>query len=573
MAPGDDSNPAGTSHTITANVTSGGLPLPGQRVTFTVTGQNSGAVGVCLPADCMSDANGDVTFTYTDTNGAGDDTIKASFTDSNNSLQSATAQKHWLAACGDGTVDPSEQCDDGNTVDGDGCSATCQIETCYRCTGAPSACTPNDGAACDDGLFCNGADTCSGGSCSVHGVDPCAAGAECNNVCDEAHDSCHVMAGTACTDDGNVCTDDQCDGAGACGHAANTASCDDGVFCNGADTCSGGACTVHAGDPCAAGAECNNACNESAGNCHVAANTACTNDGNPCSRDVCDGGGACAHPAGNAGATCRTAAAECDAAEVCDGTHTACPADAAKPNGTACAGTNHNTCLNACQAGSCVPDFRTACCGNGVLEAGEQCEDGNQVAGDGCRANCTYELIPGDGNGVRSRDSHACLVEWSVVNPNNQPATDLRGRPHYTQRCKNNDPTCDFDGSATDDTCEFHVVACLNNVDPQLASCSQAGVADPVRVLSPLARDAANHASLVNALQSLRDSTGATFTLPLSEDETNVCTAPFSIRVPLRRTGQHREAGRVRLITRARSSLTLSQTSKDSDLINLMCEP
>jgi MYXO-CTERM domain-containing protein len=31
--------------------------------------------------------------------------------------------------CGNGTVDPGEQCDDGNTTDGDGCSSTCQDET------------------------------------------------------------------------------------------------------------------------------------------------------------------------------------------------------------------------------------------------------------------------------------------------------------------------------------------------------------------------------------------------------------------------------------------------------------
>ncbi len=33
-----------------------------------------------------------------------------------------------LAACGDGLVGAGEQCDDGNTADGDGCSATCQDE-------------------------------------------------------------------------------------------------------------------------------------------------------------------------------------------------------------------------------------------------------------------------------------------------------------------------------------------------------------------------------------------------------------------------------------------------------------
>ena len=31
--------------------------------------------------------------------------------------------------CGDGIINGSETCDDGNTISGDGCSSTCQIET------------------------------------------------------------------------------------------------------------------------------------------------------------------------------------------------------------------------------------------------------------------------------------------------------------------------------------------------------------------------------------------------------------------------------------------------------------
>ncbi len=96
LTPLDATNPVGTSHTVTANVTSGGSPLAGQVVTFTVTGQNAGAIGTCVPAGCVTDAFGNVSFTYIDTNGAGDDTIKASFTDAAGSLQSATAQKHWI---------------------------------------------------------------------------------------------------------------------------------------------------------------------------------------------------------------------------------------------------------------------------------------------------------------------------------------------------------------------------------------------------------------------------------------------------------------------------------------------
>ncbi len=42
---------------------------------------------------------------------------------------------------------------------------------------------------------------------------------------------------------------------------------------------------------------------------------------------------------------------------------------------------------------SCVADV----CGNGVLDAGEECDDGNLDDGDGCSANCTVEEHGGDG--------------------------------------------------------------------------------------------------------------------------------------------------------------------------------
>jgi cysteine-rich repeat protein len=35
-------------------------------------------------------------------------------------------------------------------------------------------------------------------------------------------------------------------------------------------------------------------------------------------------------------------------------------------------------------------------CGDGILDAGEQCDDGNSVNGDGCSAMCTLE-VGGDG--------------------------------------------------------------------------------------------------------------------------------------------------------------------------------
>jgi hypothetical protein len=100
LTPLTGTDPAGGSHTVTAHVTLSGSPVQGQLVTFTVTGQNNGASGTCVPASCKTDASGNVTFTYADGNGAGADTILASFTDSGGSTQQASASETWTAGGG-----------------------------------------------------------------------------------------------------------------------------------------------------------------------------------------------------------------------------------------------------------------------------------------------------------------------------------------------------------------------------------------------------------------------------------------------------------------------------------------
>ena len=47
------------------------------------------------------------------------------------------------AVCGDGYAAPGEGCDDGNTMDFDGCSAQCQVEqgfNCYQFQGYTTRC-------------------------------------------------------------------------------------------------------------------------------------------------------------------------------------------------------------------------------------------------------------------------------------------------------------------------------------------------------------------------------------------------------------------------------------------------
>src|SRR5439155_23969023 len=66
----------------------------------------------------------------------------------------------------------------------------------------------------DDGKFCNGTETCSGGAC-VHSGDPCPTGPECNNhTCNETT-HCATPPDTSRPASTNVSTNDACYGSGA----------------------------------------------------------------------------------------------------------------------------------------------------------------------------------------------------------------------------------------------------------------------------------------------------------------------------------------------------------------------
>ena len=103
-------------------------------------------------------------------------------------IHSLPAGAQGTGACGNSIPEAGEQCDDGNTADGDCCSATCQFET----------------------------------------------------------------SGSPCADDGNPCTTDTCNGSGACTHPAapNGTPCNDANACTNPDVCTGGACTGGASVVC-----------------------------------------------------------------------------------------------------------------------------------------------------------------------------------------------------------------------------------------------------------------------------------------------------------------------------------
>lgn len=150
-------------------------------------------------------------------------------------------------SCGNGIIDAGEQCDDGSIFSGDGCSATCTVETGWACTGSPSNCV----LACGNGVIDAG-ETCDDGN----RID--------NDGCSS---SCDVeLCGNNVLDLGEVCDDGNRQGADGCSsdclstevcgnnYRDITEQCDDGMQCasNGVSCTSSADCFGAIGDTCAA---------------------------------------------------------------------------------------------------------------------------------------------------------------------------------------------------------------------------------------------------------------------------------------------------------------------------------
>ncbi len=146
----------------------------------------------------------------------------------------------------------------------------------------PAGCTTNP--QCDDGLFCNGAEQCISSVCQAGTPPNCADSVACTtDTCNEATDSCdHTVNNAACSDglfcngsetcnvtlgcqagtapncaDSVACTTDSCnETTDTCDHTANNAACSDGLFCNGAEVCNVTTACQAGTAPCTGGATC-----------------------------------------------------------------------------------------------------------------------------------------------------------------------------------------------------------------------------------------------------------------------------------------------------------------------------
>ena len=295
--------------------------------------------------------------------------------------------------CGECIFD--SDCDDGISCTDDGCVAgTCVYDV-------------NNANCPDDGLFCNGTESCDAVLDCVSSGDPCGGG----ELCDESTDTCGECLVDGDCNDGVGCTDDSCV-SGSCVYTANDSLCpDDGQFCNGVESCDAVLDCVSSGDPCMPGELCNEVTN-TCGECLV--NGDC-DDGVACTDNFCVSG-SCVFTVNNANCTddgvfcngpeicdavndCVSAGDPCEPGELCDEANDSCGecvVDADCDDGVFCNGAE--TCVGGgCQAGSdpcpgqlCdeVTDTCVECLGD------NDCDDGNDCTFNFCNSGtCSYPNV------------------------------------------------------------------------------------------------------------------------------------------------------------------------------------
>ncbi|MGB0714310.1 MAG: IPTL-CTERM sorting domain-containing protein [Phycisphaerae bacterium] len=337
------------------------------------------------------------------------------------------------AACDDGAFcngvevcDPDNDCQAGTPPNCDD-SVDCTIDTCNETTDSCNN-SPSD-AACDDGLFCNGVETCDPNNDCQAGTPPnCDDGVGCTmDSCNEDTDSCDNMPvdalcdnGQGCDgletcdpnndcqpgtppncDDGIACTIDSCDpDTGECINVPDDSLCNDGLFCNGVETCSPvNGCEAGTPPICDDGVSCTmDSCNEDTDSCDNMPNDGLCNDGAFCNGvETCDPTNDCqagTAPDCNDNVDCTTDAcdenadtctntpsnAACDdnvscTVDVCDPI-TGCsnsPDDSLCNDGDFCNGVETCDPNNDCQAGS-APD-----CDDGIACTEDSCDEANDT--------------------------------------------------------------------------------------------------------------------------------------------------------------------------------------------------
>jgi hypothetical protein len=378
-------------------------------------------------------------------------------------------------------------CDDG---------VACTVDACDEGADACVA-SPNHGA-CDDGLYCNGGETCDALlGCQAGTPVVCDDGVACTtDACNEATDSCSAtpsaaacddglyctgaetcdallgcQAGTpvACAGDGVACTVDACDEAlDACASSPDHAACGDGVYCNGAETCDALlGCQAGAPVVCDDGIACTlDSCDEGTDSCAAAPDDAACGDGLFCNGfENCDTVLGC--QAGTAVACSDGVACTvewCD--EATDSCHST-PNSAACDDGLYCTGAETCTPIGCLSGTPVVCNDGVACTVDACDEATDACSvtPNDAACSDGlfCTGAETCDVLLGcqaaaapncDDGQVCTTDS--CNEAADVCDHEAVPDGDVDGHCDVADNCPlNPNPTqADADGDAVGDTCD-----------------------------------------------------------------------------------------------------------------------
>lgn len=321
--------------------------------------------------------------------------------------------------CGDGILDDdTEDCDDGAQADGDGCSSSCHFEPTPPFCGDGNV-DPDQGEECDDGNvnpYDDCTNFCTWATCGDHILhishDP-ANNDGPNDVedCDDGnvddHDLCTSLCESSVCGDGFVqgVAGEKCDDGGICidpNTGARTTNCSATKACLDDDIC-----TIESGDGCSEFCQ-----PEGCGDGKLDLNGADpdgTVGGNPLDDESCDDGNQSSGDGCDAschlescGDGIKQPGEECDNGTQCsDGSPCLNKTDCAGIGDLQCTLRDNDGCSHLC---------REERCGDGVLQDGEECDDGAQAPGDGCDMNCRLESC-GDGivqNGEECDDAKTC---------------------------------------------------------------------------------------------------------------------------------------------------------------------
>jgi len=286
--------------------------------------------------------------------------------------------------CGDGVVDPGEECDDSNTV-----TETCEYGQA-SCTVCSASCTNVQGETltCGDGET-NGPETCDDGndvteacaygetSCTVC-TETCTSGPGISSLCGDGNQD----PGEQC-DDGNTTTEACAYGAASCTVCASncqngpgiTSVCGDGATDGAHESCDDGNTTT---EQCAYGQGSCTVCNN---NCQVVAGETDTcGDGNTDTGfESCDDGNTtteqCAYGQGSCTVCSSSCAQVSGETDVCgDGTRDIGFEDCDDGNTTTESCSYGQASCSVCSATCNSVTIQGAYCGDGTVNGPEQCE-------------------------------------------------------------------------------------------------------------------------------------------------------------------------------------------------------